>query len=537
MTSRAESWIAALGRVLSTRLLGVGLLAATALLLFGTVSGDHIAALLLLFVAVRGAFLGIEALRKPVTPQEWEQRRWRTLEELRALPADDLEEAAREEALDGPVTRERLADAMLESMRRSERPPRPRRELACEALGLVAFTLMIPLALELYTSELVSRRSLAQGWTGAATAFACVALYAWPHRWSEREGVEERRALWWWLPFPPALAAVVAGVAFQHPYLNPLREERAKLAADRVLSLRENVEAGRHADWVFGYAQALERSGDLEEAAQYYRGGLHLAPQDEAAHARLRALEQRLAPRRAAIADPRPLAGELAPHAFAQLPFWRGVPARESPPACRLDASLARLDATTVVIVRVGEVPARIVNAVGDVIERELGLPTCLAADGIELPAPTRVRGVVFGRQWGVVSVAEAFFARVGTLPRAPARLLLVTGADIYDGDSNYVFSSTWSWGAVLSYARYERFGTPEQTLEHRTAKQALGALLKSFGLPPSPDPDCVTSYTNGIEQFDAKGNRPNTETFVAFRQRVEAENRQWRALRASGAR
>jgi predicted Zn-dependent protease len=536
MASRVERWIAAVGRALGARLFRVAVLAALGLLLFGTVSGDLVAALLLLVVAVRGAFLAIEAIRRPIAPEEWERRRWQTLEELRGLSPDDLEEVAREEALDWPVTPERLADAAIESMRRSERPLRPRRELACEALGLVAFVLLLPVALELYTSELVSLRSLAQGWTGAATALACVALYAWPHRWSEAEGVAERRALWWWLPFPPAVAAVVAGVAFHHPYWNPAREDRAKLRADRVLSLRNSVDAGDHADWVFAYADVLERSGDLAQAAAYYRGGLHLAPQDAAAQARLRALEQRLAPQRAALVDPRPLAAKLAPHAFARLPFWRGVPILESPPACRLDASLAQLDAVTLVIVRAGEVPASITDSIADVVERELGLPTCLVPDSLELPAPDRVRGVVFGRQWSVVSLAEALRASAGSLPGAPIRFLLVTGADVYDRDSNYVFSSTWDWGAVVSYARYERFGTPDATLEHRVAKQTLGALLKSFGLPPSPDPDCVTSYTNGLEQFDAKGNRPNAETFVFFRRRVEAENQRWRAFRA-GAR
>jgi predicted Zn-dependent protease len=131
----------------------------------------------------------------------------------------------------------------------------------------------------------------------------------------------------------------------------------------------------------------------------------------------------------------------------------------------------------------------------------------------------------------------QHFLERSQPLPDAPLKYLLLTGADIYSEGSNFVFSRSSGFGAVLSYAR---FGDPDvewETVRHRTAKQALGALIKSFGLPPASDPNCVTSYSNGIPQFDSKGNRPSTATFLQLRERVEAEDGRWRAhLAGAGA-
>ncbi len=137
------------------------------------------------------------------------------------------------------------------------------------------------------------------------------------------------------------------------------------------------------------------------------------------------------------------------------------------------------------------------------------------------------------GRQWSIEALVEAFFRWLQPVPDAPLKYLLVTAADIYGLKSNFVFSGTYPWGAVLSYARYGDAESDWETVRHRAAKQALGALLKSFDLPPASDPNCVTSYTNGLPQFDAKGNRPNTESFVTFRERVDAKDRRWRAFRA----
>jgi TPR repeat protein len=66
-------------------------------------------------------------------------------------------------------------------------------------------------------------------------------------------------------------------------------------------------------------------------------------------------------------------------------------------------------------------------------------------------------------------------------------------------------------------------------------AKQALGSLTKSFRVPTSPDTNCVTSYANGPDQFERKGNRPNAASFVLFRERVDAIDARWQASRTLG--
>ena len=51
---------------------------------------------------------------------------------------------------------------------------------------------------------------------------------------------------------------------------------------------------------------------------------------------------------------------------------------------------------------------------------------------------------------------------------------------------------------------------------------------MKAFGLHPSSDPLCVTSYSNGLRQFDAKGNRPTAETLGIFHARLREHDRLW---------
>jgi predicted Zn-dependent protease len=469
--------------------------------LIGSVPADLLPRLLFLIFAGRSALLVAEALRRH--PQR-----------DRAQPP---------------------AGAVLIEPERLAADPRPGRELAAEWLGLVAFALLFPIDFALFTNDIVPVRS-SQGILAVGVVGLCLALYAWPHWWTPSEGLGERRSLWWCLPLVPALALAYFGVTFRHPYLDLRREDRTKLRAERVLSLTDNVVAGNYADWVFAYAAELEASARPAEAADFYRRGLRLAPRSVEPRERLAALERRAelgGGRDAAPLDPRGRAHALSPDALAREPFWpAGRPIHEVP-TCRIDQSLERVTGTTVVIVPVGEVPIGIIEAIGDVVHEELGLPACRVAEGMPLGPPTRFRGLLIGSQWSVPSLAKDFSRWLERPPNAPLRYLLVTSRDIYDEPSNFVFSATYPWGAVLSYAR---FGDPDSEwdgVRHRAAKQSLGALVKSFGLAPSPDPNCVTSYTNGIEQFDAKGNRPNAESYSAFRRRVDDIDRRWRALRA----
>ncbi len=538
MESRLERSAAALGRLLSQHAIHLGVFVAMLLVLFGSVSGGRLPLLLALIVVGRSALIGAETLSRRWTESDWLALLEQTRAALRNADPEDLASEAADMGLDPGAHSEALARAIVEERRRRYVEPRPRRELIAEFLGLLAFGLLLPFGFLLFTRDIVSLRS-SHGVGGSGVALLCLALYAWPHRWASVDGVGDRRSVWWVLPLVPALALVYTGVTIRHPYLDPRREDRVKLAAERVLALDSSVVAGAHADWVFTYAAELASRGEVERAIALYQRGLHLAPHAEDARRRLAALERRLDPRVDVLApsrDPRPRAQGRSADELARLPLWDGERPLHPLPSCRIDPSLEAVPRTTVVLVALGPVPSDLVEAVGFVLREELDLPACRLDEPLPLPDADRIRGVVFGRQWNADALARHFRERSQPLPEAPVKYLLLTGADIYSEGSNFVFSRSAAFGVVLSYARYGDPDTEWETVRHRTAKQALGALVKSFGLPPASDPKCVTSYSDGIPQFDAKGNRPSASTFRLFRERVEAQDARWRSHLAARA-
>jgi predicted Zn-dependent protease len=482
----SEAISGTLGRILWGKLIQVVVISIVALAICGAVSERRLAGVLALFVLARGSFIAREALRERRT---------------------DADGQARE-------------------------PPRTRRELACEFAGLLAFGFLIPIDIVLLTRDFVSSTP-EQGWLAPLVVALGFLLYALPFYARQLKVNPELRVLWWGLPFLPALLLVFYGITIEHPYLDPTRDDRAKLAADKVLSHRDNVTASKNAGWVFDYARELEEQGEIEQARHYYRAGLRIAPRSEAAQIRLAALEGR--DHEAASLDlGRGVDGESAAE-IARRPYWEAGESIPIPPSCELDSSLAQVEGTTAIVIRVGEVPDAISHAIVDVIARELDLSTCLASTRMPLPEHTRVRSLTIGRQWSKGSILESVEREMksASLPRGPFKYLLVTAVDIYSGGLNFIFSTSYKWGALLSY---HRFGDPvreRSRVATRAAKQGLGALLKSFDVPASIDPNCVTSYTNGLAQFDAKGNRPNAETLAIFRRDVDKVDRAWAAYQS----
>ena len=513
-----------IGRLLSVHALRIFGVALIFLILYGAAPGTSLAWALLLFVAARSVMLLFEALRRHLSADDWELRRADLERYYAQLAPDDREREALRLGIESRPTASALAQAALAVMRKDTTAPRARAELACEALGLLAFGLLIPVDVLLLSRDFVSPRQ-SQGLLGFGVALLCVTLYAWPHTWSQGVRTRARRMLWWGMPFVPALVLLHASLQLRHPYLDPFREDRARLAAERVLALEDNIVGERHADWIFDYAASIE-DDDPERAAQLYRGGLRLSPTNEAAHARLAFLEFASGKTSSAA-----LRSDASAHARARAPLWgeREVAARL--PRCTVDAGLEAVERTTVVLVPVGDVPDAMLDIVGAVIQRELSLPSCLAGS-VPLPPHTRVRGLVTGRQWGHRSLVQAFVQQVGAFPRAPVKFVLLTPVDIYlDDSTNFAFSGTFEWGALVSYARFSEGAPPgSPVLVNRAAKQVLGALTKSFGVPMSSDPDCVTSYSNGMPQFEAKGNRPNAESLAILGQVLRGYDRAWAA-------
>jgi predicted Zn-dependent protease len=212
------------------------------------------------------------------------------------------------------------------------------------------------------------------------------------------------------------------------------------------------------------------------------------------------------------------------------LPLWKEGEVAPSLPTCPVRRDLERLPRTTVALVRFGGVPDAIADAIGDVVWRELSLPTCLLSQRVALPSPTRTH--LLGKQWSLESLRSAFQLAASPFPDAPLKYLLISPVDIYTSDTNFVFSASYSWGAVVSYKRFGDLETDFYQVAHSAAKQTLGALVKSFDVPRSIDPNCVTSYTNGLDQFEEKGNRPSDETLELFLNALSDENQEWIASR-----
>jgi predicted Zn-dependent protease len=425
----------------------------------------------------------------------------------------------------GESRRESFSGPQMSLPVRSGNPPRPKRELCAEALGVIAFAFVIPLDIALYTRDFFSVRT-SLGWEGTVVAALCVLFYLWPHFGLKSPDLSDVRIWWWTLPFFFGFLALFYAIEVRHPYLNPLNPDRDRLAAEKILSLKDNVLAGRYADWVVRYARQLDAQWKFQQAIHFYQEGVRLNPTNRAAYERLSALEAKV--------SGKPVAVQSKPAINPSAPYWTADKPIINLPRHSINSDLENVWGCTVVIVAVGDVPDKMLDSVGTVIHDELGLPVCVAPDSVPLPPYTRRRGLATDPQWDETSIFQAFSNAVPALPPAPIKYVLITPADIYWNDDNYVFSISSSWGAVVSYARFGGGNTSDYLLRQRTAKQTLGALIKSFGVPASTDRNCVTSYTQDLEEFDAKGNRPNAETMRLFQEAVAAANQRWQNHRAT---
>jgi hypothetical protein len=484
------------------------------LLLYGAVSGGQIAWLLLSFAVWWGFRIIAEWFRKIATEEEWEALRQELHAGFEVALPEDCAEAALSVGLPADAATEEIAEALVMRYQAEERPLRAKRELAAEVLGLLSFSLLLPLCLALYALNFFSFH-LSHEWTAFAACMLCLALFYWPFRW----GSLKARIYWWALPFLPLLMLTWNALETKHPYLNPFEPERPRLAADRVLALKDNVVAGRHAHWVARYAADLATDSRPAQALGYYQAAKSLDPQSAEVASAIEQLERdheaRTLSSEAAVDAPPPVAASnrapLLPSGFDSVRL----------PRTALDHRLSQLPGVYVVLVPIGPVEEYKLQAVRAGLHRELGLDCLVARDEVPLPEHSRRRGFVIGKQWSIEVMMDAFRASFPQPPVAPVKYLVVTEADIYSGNANFLFSAWAPWGAILSTARYEMNGENTHLVAERTAKQSLCAILKSFGVPASSDPDCVTSYSNGLRQFDQKGSRPAPETRRIFQEHV----------------
>jgi hypothetical protein len=495
------------------------------LVLYGVFSGTRLAAIMILFVVTRFVSLFAEIFRKPISAARLEMmlnNLTRVYEKL--SPKNRVRLAAALKLDSKNLTAHDLAQAQVNQLASRYVPPRPTRELFAESLGVVAFAILIPLAVALYTRDFFSLRT-GQGWEGASVMAVCIGLYALPHwRWKSPDNSEIR--IWWWaLPFVFGFAAVTHAVETRHPYLNPLNSDHNRLAAERVLALKNNVIAGYHADWVLRYARELDKQGQTEQAIHFYRETLRLDANNQEASARFAQLE----------AQSSGATGQNQIRSSdATVPYWTIDKPVVKQPRCAIDSQLENVEGCTIVVIGVGDIPDTLLDTVGYVIHNELNLPVCISSDTVPLPPHTRVCGLATGPQWSEAAIVKSFTNTV-VFPRAPVKYIIVTTADIYmSDDENFVFSTTYGWGGLVSAARFSDAPANDLLIRHRVAKQSLCALLKSFNIPQSADRNCVTCYTRNLSEFDAKGNRPDAETMELFHTAVISINSRWQRYKAT---
>lgn len=474
---------------------------AVAALLYGVVDSHLVLLAIALLIGVRGLALATELARKRMTDADWYSRYQALVVECAGLLPEEFTAASEDYGLPRGASVHTLARARAEDERQAYRTPRTGWSVSAECIGMVTYLMLLPATIAFFAFDFVDYRR-SQDWRGLLVLVVCGLAYWWPLRWAASPARELRQAWWWSAPLLIVAPLCVHGFT-RHPYLDP--RAPTVVAADKVLSIENNVTTEHYADWVFRHAQALSVAGKKAEAIAYYRRGLHLAPQTSPARLELARLESR----------------EVFDELDARAPYWSSDLPPAALPDCALDTSLSALPSTTVVLVPAGDVATTLLRRVGDVLQRELNIRVCLLTQPMLLPAPTRTRGFVVGQQWDVAALAISFSALLDPAPAGPLKFLVVTNVDIYAEGANFVFSSSYEFGAVLSTARFKVANNDELAQHADVAKQALGAVIKSFGLPASTDPNCVTSYSNGLDQFARKGNRPTAETRALLAARI----------------
>ena len=120
-----------------------------------------------------------------------------------------------------------------------------------------------------------------------------------------------------------------------------------------------------------------------------------------------------------------------------------------------------------------------------------------------------------------------ADFARRGP-PPTNVVYVGITGADIYEGDSSYLFgfAPIGSHHCLVSYRRYTAQYNQEREnqgrLLARLHKQRLSSLGFALAIPRPTDPRSARSYPNSLQDHDLKGNWLSPECIQGFEQALK---------------
>lgn len=486
------------------------------LLVFGAIPDGGLLALLLLFVVFSTLKLVHQGFR---TVPDWDAVYRELLDYYHQLSAEELSEEAEQLNINANSSVEQIAEKVFNELKSETLAPRPWPELVSEILGVVSLVLLLPINFCLYSQTFVSPRE-GFSYIGYGIVLVCIAIYFLSNKYIK--SVRLKKACYLIL-FVVTMSFGGLQVSENHNYLNPFNPEKVRLRAEKILSLNDNVEAASHWSWLFAYASLQQEQGNIIEATQLFAHILTLVPNNIEVRKRLTALQN---PSEVPF-DVEKYQAEARQYAFA--PLWQENQKVRHLSPCAIDSRLLQRKHSTIVIVPVGDVAEETIDIVGHVLRKELDIATCVSNKAIPLPDYSRFRGLVFGKQWHANALIKAFQQTFNVSVPYPVFYLLITNKDIYSDSSNFVFSFSYAWGAVLSNKRFDDGNNTR--LMQRTAKQALGAMAKVLGATASPDPYCVTSYTSNMNEFDAKGNRPSLQTKAVINQFVEQRDREWQRV------
>jgi predicted Zn-dependent protease len=382
------------------------------------------------------------------------------------------------------------------------------------------------------------------------------------------------------------LTHVILGVvclAGAAPEKRPVTEVISKADAVLKKSVVDNVAAATEVDIVFGAANRLLEEKDLDKSEYYFVEGLKLSPWDmeqQLAFAKLLEMkgENEKAVRAAQIVFQTSERQNLLEESgkIAKLALPNGI--KPLPAEAQDDKVFC--------FVRFGPVDDWIIQCSGELLSETLGASVYLYQEAIPLSAPHRSyydrwaqrlkTNVVWEhpfiqkqmRDIGIKNkesatvdqtlelLARAAVAQGDKDPRGnfaklkqdakdrdqqwDANRLLeqlalrlqrrknvvfigITGADIYGGDSNYLFglAPIGSGNCLFSYRRYTAAFNQERENQRRFLgrihKQMLSSVGFALGIPRPTDPRSARSYPNSLQDHDLKGTWLSPECIKGF--------------------
>lgn len=499
------------------------------LILMGVCQREEVWMVIILFILWRGLALFEEWRRSKRGEPDWQSRERalrshaeRSLHKLGEQP--DLETSVQQPGSPvippSPMEIATWVKAQVQRERAIWIPPRPAWDLLAEGVGLTGYLLLLPITFYLWRDDFFSFRRYFS-WSDLSLLLTGALLYSAPHWKPFQQGSSAILKRMWWSG--PSIAFAVLSVQLvseKHPYQNPFHPDRQRLAAEKILSLKDNIVAETHADWLTDYAESLAAAGSSAEAIQLCEQALKLRPGMAEAERLLASIGKPSSPTQPLIAPDAPYFPTN--HSVPTAVRTSIGPALEGVPGC------------TLVLIPMGSLGADLMDYVAEVLHSECGIPVLVYERVLPLPEHTRRRGIMGGVQWSFESLVNALQPELGKhWPRAPIRYLVITSADLYGGDANFLFSASAAWGGIVAAGQFMNAGGNPELLKHRMAKQALSALIKSFGVPPSSDRRCVTSYPANLGQLDEKGNHPLPATLEAFQSKIREINAVWEQRKA----